>query len=62
MGYRAHSHPFLYRSPVGLTVSWKNGICDKKIPFAKGTYALTLSVTDLAGNSIGLPVNLVVDY
>lgn len=45
-----------------LCSSLKNGVCNKKLTFTKGAYALTISVNDKAGNSLGLPANFVIDY
>ena len=39
----------------------KNGICEKKKTFRKGVWDLNLQVMDKAGNSIGVPMNFVVE-
>lgn len=38
----------------------KDGVCDKKLSFDDGIYALTVYVSDQAGNSISLPAEFIV--
>lgn len=45
-----------------LCTSLKNGECNKKVSFLKGSYDLTVNVADDAGNKIGLPASFTIDY
>lgn len=40
----------------------RNGICEKRVSFRRGNYALDIQITDDAGNAIGEHIEFEVDY